>query len=309
MKTIYGLFFLLIIGSQGFAQVRMKKAEGGFLFTEQDKKILFFQTGEKSKNGKYGRCNYVHPLWGMDGKVLTEDFPADHLHHRGVFWAWHQIWIGDKRLGDGWELVDYEQKVEEVEFIGNKDGGATFKTSVSWLSDKWKINGKKVPYLKENSTITIHQAIGNSRRIDFEIHLLAKEEKLAIGGSEDKKGYSGFSVRMALPDDVAFTGPKGKITPEVTQVESIGYVNISGAIGSNKSKGGIVIVDNPENPGYPQRWILRDKNSMQNAAFPGRRAVIVPTTEPLTLKYSLIVYSGKMGNGKIQRIISKTKNN
>ena len=42
---------------------------------------------------------------------------------------------------------------------------------------------------------------------------------------------------------------------------------------------------------------------MQNAAWPGRVAVPVSTTEPLVLKYSLLVYSGQLNNKKIQKII------
>jgi hypothetical protein len=303
MKATYGLLFLLLIGYHGFSQVKMQKTDGGFLFTENNKKVLFFQAEPKSKDGRYARCNYIHPLWGINGKVLTEDFPADHLHQRGVFWAWHQIWIGDQRIGDGWELKDYEQQVNEVEFFSNKNGTATFKNEVAWLSDKWKRLGEEVPYLRENTTITIYPEDKNYRKIDFEIRLLALEENLSIGGSEDEKGYSGFSVRMILPEDVTFSGPDGLVTPEITPVESKGYVNISGPIGANNTKGGIVIADNPQNPGYPQNWILREKNSMQNAVFPGNKTIPVSTTEALVLKYSLIVYSGNISNRKIQKIM------
>ena len=305
MKITYGLLFLLLISYPGLSQVKMQKGEGGFLFTENNKKVLFFQTEPKSKDGKYERCNYIHPLWGLHGNVLTEDFPVDHLHQRGIFWAWHQIWIGDQRIGDGWELKNFEQQVNEVEFFSNKNGTATFKTEVAWLSDKWKRLGEKIPYLRENTTITIHPEDGNFRKIDFEIHLLALEENLSIGGSEDEKGYSGFSVRMILPDDVTFSGPRGNITPEVAQVESKGYVNVSGSVGANNSNGGIVIIDDPKNQGYPQNWILRDKNSMQNAVFPGNKTVPISTTESLVLKYSLIVYAGKLSDRKIQKIIEQ----
>ena len=30
--------------------------------------------------------------------------PADHRHQRGLFWAWHQVWIGEERIGDPWLL-------------------------------------------------------------------------------------------------------------------------------------------------------------------------------------------------------------
>lgn len=285
------------------AQVTMKKGEGGILFTEDGEKILFYQSEPKNIDGKYERSNYIHPLWGMDGEVLTEDFPADHLHHRGIFWAWHQVWINGKRIGDPWELKNFEQNVSEIEFFMKSNGAGVLKTEVKWISDQWIKLGKKEPYLQENSKITIHPEERNFRRIDFEISLLALEENLKIGGSEDEKGYSGFSVRLKLPEDVEFSGPEGLVKPQTTAVGSEGFINISGSMGVGGKNAGVVIVDHPENPGYPQSWILRAKNSMQNAAWPGNKTIPVPTTEPLVLKYSLIVYSGRMKERKMCRIM------
>ena len=303
MIRIYGIFILICCGLTAMAQVQMQKSEGGFLFTENGDRVLSFQMNPKSLEGEYERCNYIHPLWGIDGKVLTEDFPADHLHQRGIFWAWHQIWIDGKRIGDGWEIKDFEQKVTDVEYISKKEGVAVLKTEVNWMSELWKKQGEKVPYMKENTTISIHPKNENYRRIDFEISLLALEETLSIGGSEDVKGYSGFSIRMILPNDVKFIGPTGEIEPKNEAVQSAGYVNISGSVGKSSSEGGIVMVDNPQNPGYPQSWILRKRNSMQNAAYPGNSTVPVSTQKPLVLKYSLIVYSGSLSDKKIQEII------
>lgn len=305
MKKVLGVLFILGLYISANAQVKMQKADDGLLFTENGEKVLFYEMKPKSHDGAYERCNYIHPLWGLDGKVLTEDFPADHLHQRGIYWAWHQIWIDDKRIGDGWEIKDYEQDIAEVEFAAQKDGAAVLRTEVYWKSNLWKEAGQKVPYMKENVIITIHPKDGNYRKIDFKIRLLALEENLSIGGSEDVKGYSGFSVRMILPDDVTFTGPEGKVIPENTAVKSDGYVNVSGSIGNNGDKGGIVIADNKQNPGYPQPWILRTKNSMQNPVYPGRQPVQVSTTKPLVLKYSLLIYSGKMNNNKIDRILGQ----
>jgi len=298
------MFFLIVIFSLSTnAQIKIEKIEGGVLVTEKSKKVLFYQVVPKSKDGEYERCNYIHPLWGVDGTVLTEDFPTDHLHHRGVFWAWHQLWIGDKEIGDPWALIDFEQDVTNVDFVTLKNGTGVLKTEVEWKSEEWKKQGGKVPYLKENTTVTIHPQKANYRKIDFEISLLALEEDLKIGGSDNEKGYSGFSVRMVLPEDVVFSGPAGIIMPEITAVKSEGYVNITGSLLDGNKKGGVVIIDNPDNPGYPQNWILRKQKSMQNPAYPGRHAVPVSTTKPLVLKYSLVVYSGELSDKKIQKII------
>lgn len=309
MNRFFGILVLTIVWFSTNAQVKMQKEKGGLLFTENNEKVLFYQIENKNQNGEYERCNYIHPLWALDGTVLTEDFPADHLHHRGIFWAWHQVWIGDQRIGDPWEIKDFEQVVTDVEFIAQKGGMAVLKTGVDWKSSLWKKAGEKIPYVKEHAIISIHPKSGNYRKIDFEIRLLALEENLTIGGSQDVKGYSGFSVRMILPEDVTFLGPNGKVEPQNKAVESPGFINVSGSMLEGDKNGGIVILDNPENPGYPQSWILRNKNSMQNAAYPGNKTISVSTQNPLVLKYSLLVYSGKLDEKKIRKIEKQNSEN
>lgn len=302
-KTTSILFVLIICFVSAGAQLSMKKKGDGILITEEGENVLFYHIKPNNQDGKYERCNYIHPLWGLNGKELTEDFPSDHLHHRGVFWAWHQVWIGDKRIGDPWIINDFKQNVVEFEFRNHTSGEVVLQTEVDWLSNRWKIAGERVPYLKEFGKITIYPKGHNYRRIDFEIVLTPLEDGLRIGGSEDKKGYGGFSVRMALPEDVTFFGSNGTLEPEVCAVESPGFVNISGSVCVNQGKGGIVISDHPGNPGYPQRWILRSKNSMQNAVWPGSDTVMLSRNKPLKLNYSLIVYSGRMKEKKITEIL------
>ena len=305
MKTINLILLFVFLVLSGFSQLNMQRQVDGILITEDGKNVLFYQTVPKNFEGKYERCHYIHPLWAEDGTILTEDFPADHLHHRGIFWAWHQVWIGDERIGDPWEIKDFDQEIIELEFIKKAKEIVQIKSEVEWSSALWKKDGVKIPYIKENALIEIHPLHGNYRLIDFEIRLLARAENLKIGGSEDVKGYSGFSVRMKLPDDILFEGKSGKVEPLVTAVESPGFINMSGSILKENKQGGIIMVDHLDNPDFPQKWILRAKNSMQNAAWPGNQLVPVSTKNPLVLKYSLIVYSGKMNQTKIQKIIHK----
>lgn len=302
-RFLITIIVLLSVFGMSKAQLSMQKAEGGIVIVDGTKNVLQFQVDPKSKEGKYSRCNYIHPLWGMDGQVLTEDFPADHLHQRGIFWAWHQVWIGEKRIGDPWELKNFEQEVVELEFAIRQNGSVQIKTEVDWKSNKWKKLGREVPYMKEHTIINIHKSVNNYRKIDFEISLLALEEELKIGGSEDEKGYSGFSARIVLNDDLEFAGQHGIVELQNTAIQSNDYIDISGNIGVKGKKGGIIIIDNPDNPQYPQPWILRSKNSMQNIVFPGNKLYPVSTIKPLVLKYSLLVYSGKLSPKKINKII------
>ncbi len=275
------------------AQFKADKTPDGLLITEKGKKVLFYRTKPKSLDGKFERCNYIHPLWGLDDYILTEDFPADHLHHRGIFWAWHQIWIDSQRIGDPWEIKDFSQEVVKADFCNEKGGIGLLTTEALWESPLWKKDGKVKPYMKETAEIRINPVKGNYRRIDFVINLLALENNLTIGGSQDDKGYSGFSVRMKLPADVQFTGKDGIVTPKNEAVISDGYINVSGSLTGGGDKAGICIIDHPGNPGYPQKWILRAAKSMQNAAWPGNSTVPIPTDKPLQLKYSLLIYLGE----------------
>ncbi|WP_417444371.1 DUF6807 family protein [Joostella sp.] len=64
---------------------------------------------------------------------------------------------------------------------------------------------------------------------------------------------------------------------------------ISGSFNNNK-KSGLIIIASKENPSPNNEWILRSKNSMQNAAYPGQKPIYVSTEDPIVLKYRIIIY-------------------
>lgn len=282
------------------AQINMEVKQGGFLFMEGKDSIFFYQRNPKDKNGEYSRCNYIHPLYGPDGTRLTEDFPNDHLHHRGIFWAWHQVLIDGRQVSDGWELKNFQQKVGNLEFIVQK-GVGIFKTTVEWKSPLWE-NGQKA-YMKENTTITIHSKTGNYRRIDFEIRLKALTDRLSIGGSADEKGYSGFSVRLKLPENIRFFSENGEVEPQNTAVVAGNWMNVNGSFLNQGKMGGVVICNSSVNPAPANSWILRKSASMQNAAYPGRNPVAIPFDQPLTLNYSILVYQDSISSKQIQKAL------
>jgi len=296
--TFAGLFIFLSVSC--LAQINMLVKPDGFLFMEGKDSICFYQRSPKSKNGQYTRCNYIHPLYGLDGNRLTEDFPADHLHHRGVFWAWHQLLIDNKSVSDGWELKNFEQKVSNFEFYP-QDGIGIINTTVEWKSPLWK-NGAEA-FVKEDAKILIYPKTSNYRRFDFLIKLKALTDRFSIGGSTDDKGYSGFSIRTKLPDDLSFFSENGLVEPTTNAVDAGHFIKMFGSFLNHEKKGGVVIWNNPQNPGSSTIWILRKKASMQNAVFPGRQPVSIPFDEPLTLKYTLLVFQGDLNAKEIKRAV------
>lgn len=297
-----GIFLTLSVNAQ---LLTFEKTDEGVWIKEDGANVLFYQAMTKSLNGKSPRANYIHPLYNIDGFELTEDFPLDHLHHRGIFWTWHQVIIGEKQIGDSWECKEFAWDVIDVIASGKRSNSIMLHAKTNWLSALWKDeNGKLKPFLEENAMITIQAIKDNYRVIDFEISLLALVDNLKIGGSTDAKGYGGFSVRMKLPKDIKFDSQNGEMKPITNQLDAGAWMNVSGSLATNNGKGGVVMICHPDNPLYPEKWIIRKKGSMQNPVFPGRSPVSISTTTPTILKYRLLVYTGQMTSNDIQQMIN-----
>ena len=290
---------MLCLSTIGLSQgISLEIQDNGVLFKEGEDSVLFYQTANKALNGKHKRSNYIHPMYSLDGQILTEDFPADHPHHRGIFWAWHQLYVGDKRIGDAWEIVDFKWEVLSIEEL-NKPGEKCIKAHVIWKSPLWlDENGNEKPLVSEFTTITVYPTRKNYRQIDVEISLIAREPNTQIGGSEDEKGYGGFSPRIRLVEDIIFTSSNGPVKPQNIPVKAGGWMDITGPLGREGSRAGVTILSHPQNPGYPNPWILRSQNSMQNAVYPypGSEPIVLSDIEPTILRYRILVHNGLKGS-------------
>lgn len=296
MRICISLIMLTgVILSAKAQDFNFEKTEEGAWIYENGEKVLFYQAKTIDLNDSCPRASYVHPLYNVNGNVITEDFPEDHLHHRGVFCAWHQVLVDGKKIGDAWECEDFIWDVQQFDVQESKDKHISLSSHILWKSPSWQDDGgEPVPFVKEKMEITIYPKSDNFRVLDFQISLLAMEPDVKIGGSEDHKGYGGFSVRMKLPEDLTFFSGQGAVTPRVGQVEAGSWMDISGSLNKPNEKEGVAIICHPENPMYPEKWILRRHDSMQNAVFPGRTPVALSITDPLVLRYRLIVYAGHL---------------
>lgn len=261
----------------------------GVLVREGTKNVLFYQREEKSQEGKWPRANYIHPLYNATGdQVITEDFPSDHGHHRGVFWAWHQVRINGSNLGDSWACKDFIWDVQSVEF-SSPGSPLQLKTRTHWKSPGWVDDeDEPIPFVEESVAITIHPSEDARRKIDFEISLRALVPGVEIGGSDDKKGYGGFSPRLKLSSEQTFHAAGGIVEPQTTSVDAGTWVRLQGDLYSIK------IIADPKNPppvgaASPTHWILRRQRSMQNPVYPGRDCVPLSAETPTVLKYHLMI--------------------
>ena len=280
-------------------QLSATKTTGGIEISEAGSKVLFYQTNPKSLNGKYERANYIHPFYSLNGNILTEDFPEDHPHHRGIFWAWHQILINIKPIADGWSCENISWEVVDTNISKNKKS-ITLNSAVLWKS--FLKNHQQVAIVKENLKIIVHSSTDQYRIIDFDITLAALVDSLKIGGSDDAKGYGGFSLRLKLPEDIKFLANNKEVIPQELAIKAGGWMDFAGSFeGENLPKSGVAVFCNPSNPGYPHPWILRKEKSMQNPAFPGRVPVEL-TKKGLRFQYRVVIHKSVFMHNDIEKL-------
>jgi hypothetical protein len=284
------------------AGVRITKDPQGYWFTEGDTKVLFYQSERKAlPDGQAARSNYFHPLYDLDGRILTEDFPTDHIHHRGIFWAWHQVRINGKPVQDQWVNRDAFWTMHDAR-IGSDARSASLALRVVWESPLFTdAQGQRRPFVEERSVTRVYRAEGAIRKIDFHQRLTTLVDGVEIGGSEDAKGYGGFSYRVVMPPDIRFTGAQGVVTPIENAVGSSPWMDVSGSYGAT-GKSGLTVLTHPSTTGFPQPWILRARGSMQNAVYPGRQAVAILRDRPVILRYRIVLHRGELAPSDIERL-------
>jgi hypothetical protein len=274
------------------------QSDEGIEISEKGKKVLFYQQRPKSLDGKYERAGYVHPLYSLNEKFLTEDFPEDHPYHRGIFWAWHQIVLNDKQIADGWISENISWKPGKLK-IKKRKRNLILQSELIWNVKQEHNN--PIAIVKENTKITVHKSTGQYRAIDFEIHLFALVDSLKIGGSDDAKGYGGFCLRLKLPKDISFVSSDTAITPMETAITAGPWMNFTGSFdGPTMPKTGVAVFCNqPE--GNQQSWILRKEASMQNIPYPGRTPITL-SKEGWRLQYRIVIYNGDMSNDDLEKL-------
>jgi HEAT repeat protein len=234
--------------------------------------------------GKYAvqRSNYIHPLYGPNGEVLTADYQKDHAHHRGIYWAWPEVsYKGEKRDLHALQGV-FARPVRMIRQEASKDS-ATLEAEHVW---KW---GDTEEIVKELATISVTPAKNGLRIIDFQFRLEGLKPDVSIARRQ-QSAYGGLNMRMSARKEQQITQHIGNaaLFPQEAWAELVGIPP------DGKEPVGVFLLQKPTNPVYPCDWQdYPDLNWLQ-PTFPSKgMAFALPPGKPLDLAYRLIIRSGK----------------
>lgn len=265
------------------------------VFSEKGREVLAYHDQPVTR-GKYTRAGFIHPLLGLDREMFTEMFPADHPHHQGVFWAWHQLWLGDRKVGDPWVTEDHLTVIKQTTSPHYGPVFTTLNVEAEWTTPLLESAGQQTPIVEERTQIRLFKAVGDQQYVDLTIRLRACLPDVKIGGSEDVKGYSGFTVRVKPPKDMVIEDASGVRDKDAVQTTSP-WADVYGFFAEGKTSG-VAILSHPSLAQFPPRWLLRHYG-MQNVAYPGREPVTLSTDKPLVIRHRLVLHRG---NTKMARI-------
>lgn len=263
-------------------------APDGVTVTENDQPVLFYRT-KPGPGAEPGRLNYIHPLYAPDGTILTEDRPADHLHQRGVFWSWHQVRVGDAAVADGWFMKGLTFQVKKTGFVTDSAGVGILTLDVDWIVN----SGPELAYVaRETTKVRIQPLKKGARRIDFDTVITPTIDGLSLGGSDDAKGYGGFSIRLIAPDKLLFSSGGKTVTASPTPVTAGASMGFAWPKQPGLENWGVGLSCKVNGVRISQ-WILRKELSMQNCVWPGRAPVLLVKGKPLRLESTLVVTPAK----------------
>ena len=260
-------------------------ADDGVQLNEAGAPVLFYRRVAAPGREPW-RMHYVHPLHSVAGAVVTEDAPADHIHHRGLFWAWRRVLVDGERVADGWvgDRLVLQPDVPGVQHLD--DGSVRIDVRVTWLVP---LAGRPVPVIEENSAIRAYPVAGGQRRVDVTVALRALRPGVELAGTDDDKGYGGLSMRFAHPELAVIESDGRRLQATTASMETGPEVAFLWPTLPAPWPARIAVSCVVE--GRPwTRWVLRQEPSMQNCAFPGARPIPVPSSGSLELGTTLYLH-------------------
>ncbi len=246
------------------------------------------------------RASYVHPLYGLDGEVLTDDFPEDHHHHRGLFWGWPHVSMGDKKT-DSWALTGITNRWERW-LRRDTDG----PHAILEVENGWYIGDDRV--MAEVVRFTVHPVGKDSRAIDLDFTWTPLRAPIRLAGAEGKS-YGGLTLRVAPGTNTVITTPEGQ-KPEDLYITRLPWADISRLWSANSSArdhvSGAALFIAPDHPDFPPTWLTRHYGVLC-IGWPGVDGREFPVGKPIRCRYRVWIHRGRGSPERLEKAFESFK--
>ncbi|NQT86030.1 PmoA family protein [bacterium] len=275
------------------------------VFTANGKPILRYNYGVvrcetvpakyKTKVRLFDRPCYIHPVWTPSGVVVTDDFPDDHPHQRGIFFAWVKAKCGAFQA-DFWNLGKNTGRTT-LDKVTHAAAGPVVAT----LASHNTLRAPEEPVIRETLIVRIW-ATGDGPRL-FDV--LVRHEPIDEDVVLEKNFYGGIAYRGAREwldgKKLQMLTSEGK-DRKSGNLQHSRWVDTFGTVGGKKA--GVVVFDHPSNLRHPQPNRLHPTVPYVGYILPQKAPHTIKAGEALKLRYRFLVYDGDPDRARNDRIAS-----
>lgn len=234
--------------------------DGRLALTERGNPVLVYNYGPQLKEGapeNRRRCCYIYPLYTPGGVSMLDDFPKDHWHHRGLFWAWPVVETEGKTYDEWMNMTVKDHTTKPPVTKGGR----------LQVENTWQLDGRDI--VREGVVLTVLPSNGDARELTVELTLEALANPVTLKGSREAgKSYGGFSARFASREDTILRAD-GETLSNDEDLTPRHWAELEGTYGGKKAV--LRITPDASDIGAPYQWCLR-KYGFVGASFPGRTA-------------------------------------
>ena len=245
--------------------------------------------------GQYAvaRSDYIHPMFGPGGEVLTFDYSKDHPHHRGLYWAWPETyWKGQVR-----DLHALQGVFARPVKIASTETGPVWASLTA--ENRWMWADKE-PIVHERATIRAFAEAGGRRCIDMEFTFTAMEDSVILA-TRGQHAYGGFNLRFSARQGQKIVTVDGK--PDASPRVSAGQ--IVGTPPGGQTAVAVVILQRAANPCYPGQWVSYPNLNWLQPTFPTNGTKYpLDKDKPLVLRYRLVIQAGEADQAAMRELWS-----
>ncbi len=277
---------------QEVSPAKLKLMEGGSPVLVYNFGVITRDDIPESEPRRSRSC-YVHPLYGVSGEILTDDFPKDHYHHHGVFWTWPHVVI------DGQEYSLWEDKgglrQRFVRWLC-REAGAT--AAVLGVENGWFLGDTQV--LTERVWLTVYRS-DESRHIDVDLFFQPLGHDITLWGAEGKS-YGGLTVRFRPHpgEPPKITVAEGLTTDDLYE-KPLTWADFCSRFEEQQAWSGAAIFISPNHPDYPPTWLTRHYGPLC-VGWPGTRSQTLAQGQSVHLPYRLWIHRGFPSAERIQAV-------
>lgn len=255
----------------------------------------------------FRRGGYLHPIFTPSGRLVTDDFPANHVHHHGVWWAWTNTEF-DGRKPDFWNVGDGKGRVEFVELDdtwgGPVHGGfrarhrfvdLTAAEPVTVLNEAWEVR----MYTPTNS-------LGLGLSASYWMFDLVSNQECATTNALKlpEYRYGGIGIRGNWAwngkDKAMFLTSEGETDREKGHATRGRWCDMGGLVDGKRV--GIAILCHPDNFRAPQPMRIHPTEPFFNFAPQQAGDMEIKPGDKFVSRYRFVVHDGPPDKAELDRL-------